>query len=386
MIVDDRAQESLGKELSAFREGRLLPLDSWLVTRVVFESGALRAGVEKLDGAWRSAGRDIEGRIADDLLDRLSRAEVRRFVPVKELASIGLATVRKKKPVPAGTVEVLLEKAKEPVRLEFFAPPELAPGKLVAVQVSSRGDTIVVDSQVWDDVRSLASRLKTAPAALAPAAQAPGPGTGAVSRHARGFSPGCLAGPCGGRVATERSRSEPTSRAAPPGLSLELLLSSDLVDLLLRRVEEGARGQNEPQVELSGELRPLALRPDEARTAELGLGEVGVRDVGPLEESPFEDRADEVGEAEVGPGEVRFLAFGADEVRPREIRGGRHDPGHARPLHVRPAERGAVEVGALEDAPFEVRLGQVGTGEVGLGVVAPPEVRADADGVGQLAR
>ncbi len=174
MIVDDRAQESLGKELSAFREGKLLPLDPWLVTRVVFESGALRAGVEKVDGAWRSAGRDIEGRIADDLLDRLSRAEVRRFVPAKELASIGLATVRRKKPVPAGTVEILLEKAKEPIRLEFFAPPELAPEKLVAVQVSARGDTIVVDSQVWDDVRSLASRLKTAPAAQAPGTPVPG--------------------------------------------------------------------------------------------------------------------------------------------------------------------------------------------------------------------
>ena len=64
---------------------KLLPLDTWLVTRVVFESGALRAGAEKLDGTWRSAGREIEGRIADDLLDRLSRAEVRRFVPAKEL-------------------------------------------------------------------------------------------------------------------------------------------------------------------------------------------------------------------------------------------------------------------------------------------------------------
>lgn len=174
MVVDDRAQESLGKELSAFREEKLLPLDSWLVTRVVFASGALRAGVEKVDGAWRSAGRDVEGRVADDLLDRISRAEVRRFVPAKELASIGLAEVRRKAPVPAGTVEILLEKAKEPIRLEFFAPPELAPGKLVAVRVSGRGDTLVVDSGVWDDVRSLASRLKTAPAAQAPGTAVPG--------------------------------------------------------------------------------------------------------------------------------------------------------------------------------------------------------------------
>jgi len=174
MVVDDRAQESVGKELSAFREGKLLPVDTWLVTRVVFESGALRAGAEKLDGAWRSAGREIEGRIADDLLDRLSRAEVRRFVPAKELASIGLATVRRKKPVPAGTVEVLLENAKEPTRVDFFVPSELEAEKLVAVQVSGRGDTLVVDSGVWDDVRSLASRLKTASAAQTPAAAAAG--------------------------------------------------------------------------------------------------------------------------------------------------------------------------------------------------------------------
>ncbi|MBK9088395.1 MAG: DUF4340 domain-containing protein [Holophagales bacterium] len=176
MVVDDRAQESLGKELSAFREGKLLPLDTWLVTRVVFESGALRTGAEKLDGAWRSAGREIEGRVADDLLDRLSRTEVRRFVPVKELATIGLATVRRKKPVPAGKVEVLLEKAKEPIRVDFFVSRELETEKLVAVQVTGRGDTLVVDASVWDDILSLASRLKSAPAALAPdAAAASGP-------------------------------------------------------------------------------------------------------------------------------------------------------------------------------------------------------------------
>jgi hypothetical protein len=174
MVVDDRAQESLGKELSAFREGKLLPLDTWLVTRVVFESGSLRAGAEKLDGAWRSAGREIEGRAADDLLDRLSRTEVRRFVPVKELATIGLATIRRKKPVSVGTVEVLLEKAKEPMRADFYFSRELEGEKLVAVQVSGRGDTLVVDAGVWDDILSLASRLKAAPAALTPETTAAG--------------------------------------------------------------------------------------------------------------------------------------------------------------------------------------------------------------------
>ncbi|MFN7987144.1 MAG: DUF4340 domain-containing protein [Thermoanaerobaculia bacterium] len=182
MVVDDRAQESLGKELSAFREGRLLPLDPWLVTRVVFESPALRAGAEKLDGAWRSAGREIGAATAEDLLDRLSRAEVRRFVPSKELASIGLASTRKSRPVPAGTVEVVLEKAKEPVQVAFFLPAGLAAEKGVAAQVTGRADTLVVDSSVWDDVRSLAAQLRTAADAPPPAPAAtatPGPKPGA---------------------------------------------------------------------------------------------------------------------------------------------------------------------------------------------------------------
>jgi hypothetical protein len=166
LVVDDRAQESLGKELSAFREQKLLPLDTWLATRVVFESGSLRAGAEKVEGTWRSAGREIDGRLAEDLVDRLGRAEVRRFVATKELTAIGLATIRKKKPVPAGSVEVLLEKAKEPVRIDFYTPAELAAGKVVAAQVTGRGDTLVVDAAVWEDVRTFASRLRTE--ALAP--------------------------------------------------------------------------------------------------------------------------------------------------------------------------------------------------------------------------
>ena len=165
MVVDDRAQEALGKELSAFREGRLFPLETWLVTRVVFESEALRAGAEKLDGTWRSAGREVEGRIPEDLLERLGRAEARRFVTAKDLASIGLASVRRRAPVPAGSVEVLLEKAKAPVRIAFFTTPPLAAEQLVAARVDGRGDTLVVDASVWDDVRSFAVRLKAAGAA-----------------------------------------------------------------------------------------------------------------------------------------------------------------------------------------------------------------------------
>jgi hypothetical protein len=59
-------------------------------------------------------------------------------------------------------VEVLLEKAKEPVRVDFFAPAQLAAEQLVAARVSGRGDVLVVDGSVWDDIRSFASRLKPA--------------------------------------------------------------------------------------------------------------------------------------------------------------------------------------------------------------------------------
>ena len=92
----------------------------------------------------------------------IGRAEVRRFVAAKDLASIGLAPVRRKAPVPAGSVEVLLEKAKAPVRVAFFSTPPLAAEQLVAARVDGRGDTLVVDASVWDDVRSFAVRLKAA--------------------------------------------------------------------------------------------------------------------------------------------------------------------------------------------------------------------------------
>jgi hypothetical protein len=168
MVVDDRAQESLGKELSAFRESRLLPVDTWLVTRVVLDTESLRAGAEKVEGTWRSAGREIDRKLAEDLVERLARAEVRRFVTSKELGTIGLATVRRKKPVPAGSVEVLLEKAKEPMKVDFFVPAELAAEGAVAVQATGRGDTIIIDAAVWAEILVLAERLKTAAAPPVP--------------------------------------------------------------------------------------------------------------------------------------------------------------------------------------------------------------------------
>jgi hypothetical protein len=173
MVVDDRAQESLGKELSAFREGKLLPLDPWLVTRVEIEGGDLRAGAEKVEGAWSSGGREVDAKLAEDVVERISSAEVRRFVAAKDLGTIGLAPGKRKKPVPEGVVELLVEKAKAPLRVEFFAPAELAAGKEVAARVTGRGDTIVVDASAWADVLAAAKKLKGAAAAPAPAPAKP---------------------------------------------------------------------------------------------------------------------------------------------------------------------------------------------------------------------
>lgn len=174
MVVDDRAQESLGKELSAYREGKLLPLDPWLVTRVEVEGGELRAGAEKLEGAWSSAGREVEAKLVEDLVDRVSTAEVRRFVAAKDLGTIGLAPSRRKKPASAGSVELLVEKAKAPLRVEFFAPAELAAEKAVAARVTGRGDTLVVDATIWTDVLAAARRLKAAAGPKPPAKPATG--------------------------------------------------------------------------------------------------------------------------------------------------------------------------------------------------------------------
>ena len=97
---------------------------------------------------------------------------VRRFVAGKDLGTIGLAPVKRRPPAADGSGELLLEKAKEPLRLEFFSPEPLAAEKLVAARVTGRGDVVLVDGSVWEDVRTFASRLRTAGAAAGPTAPA----------------------------------------------------------------------------------------------------------------------------------------------------------------------------------------------------------------------
>ena len=181
LLVDDRAQESLGKELSAFRESKLLPLDPWLVTRVAVEASGLRAGAEKVEGAWSSAGREIAAKLAEDVIERVSSAEIRRFVSARDLATVGLAPKRRVRPVPEGAVELLVERAKAPLRVEFFSSAELAREQAVAARVTGRGDTLVVDASIYRDVVAAGKKLKEASSETPPAAPAgpkPAPAAG----------------------------------------------------------------------------------------------------------------------------------------------------------------------------------------------------------------
>ena len=56
VVIDDRVREDLDKELSAYRESRVAPVDTFTLRRVSFSADDLRAGADKVDGAWRSAG------------------------------------------------------------------------------------------------------------------------------------------------------------------------------------------------------------------------------------------------------------------------------------------------------------------------------------------
>ncbi len=77
VVVDDRAQEELGKEFLAMRESRLLPIEAFRVRKVQFEAGDLRAGAEKVDGEWRAGDGRSRRRRSRGCVGRVSRAESR---------------------------------------------------------------------------------------------------------------------------------------------------------------------------------------------------------------------------------------------------------------------------------------------------------------------
>jgi hypothetical protein len=167
VVVDDRIQEELGKEFTAFRETRVLPVDVFRLRRVQFDSGDLHAGADRVDGEWRSAGRAITASLVDNLVGRLARAENRGFVTRKDYAARGIAA--SPKAVPLATMEVLEEESEAPRTARFFAAAAGGGPPAVAAEVSGRQDAILVDAAILDDLKREAGRLRDA-AKEAPAA------------------------------------------------------------------------------------------------------------------------------------------------------------------------------------------------------------------------
>jgi hypothetical protein len=165
VVVDDRVLENLSKEFSAFRENRLCPVDSWAAVRVTYESGDVRAGAERVGGEWRSGGKTIGAALAEDLVDRISRAEAKGFVGRKDWAAHGIAvgTPKGKVAAPLARVEILKEKQKDPAVVSFYAAAPLGTTPVVAAEVTGRADALLVEKSVLDDVRQLAQKLKSAP-------------------------------------------------------------------------------------------------------------------------------------------------------------------------------------------------------------------------------
>lgn len=182
LVVDDRLQDDLSKELSAFREPKLLPIEPWSTARISFESPAIRAGAERVEGQWRTAGKSVAASAAEDLLDRLSRIEARGFVAPRDYAARGIPVPRGKGkgPEPLATVEILRSGDATPSVVRFFPAAPSGAATLVAAEVTGRSEAVLVDAGSFQELPKLAEKLKhaasaapTVPAAPAPAAKAP---------------------------------------------------------------------------------------------------------------------------------------------------------------------------------------------------------------------
>jgi hypothetical protein len=161
VVVDDRAQEELGKEFLAMRESRLLPVEAFRVRKLQFEAGDLRAGAEKVDGEWRAGGRAIPPTAVESLVGRVSRAESRAFVSRKDYAARGILSGQKGTK-PLATLEISEEKAPAPavVKLWTAAPFEGQP--VLAAEVTGRADALLVEAALLDDLRRDAEKLRDA--------------------------------------------------------------------------------------------------------------------------------------------------------------------------------------------------------------------------------
>jgi hypothetical protein len=151
VVIDDRIREDLDKELSAYRETRVAPVDTYALRRVSFAADDLRAGADKVDGQWRSAGRPVAALHAEGMAAVLGRAEGRGFVPSRP----GKPAAEK----PLATVEIAGETEGTARTATFFPGPAPA-GSLVAVQVTGRPERLLVDRAVLEEIRREASALR----------------------------------------------------------------------------------------------------------------------------------------------------------------------------------------------------------------------------------
>jgi hypothetical protein len=175
VVVDDRVMEEIGKELLAFRETRLLPLDVFRARRLQFDAGALRVGAEKVDGEWRSADRAPGAAAVEAFFGVLSRAESRGFVAKKDYAARGIAA--SPKVAPLASVEILEEGDASPRSATFYpASPGGGPA-VVAAEVTGRPDALLVEAALLEDLKREAVRIrdaaKEAPKPSPPPAAAP---------------------------------------------------------------------------------------------------------------------------------------------------------------------------------------------------------------------
>ncbi|MCK6683087.1 MAG: DUF4340 domain-containing protein [Thermoanaerobaculia bacterium] len=172
VIVDDRVLENLSKEFSAFRETKVLPLDSWTVTRFMIEMGDFRTGAEKIEGLWRSTGKRVPTGTVEDFLDRIARLEAKVFVGKKDYAAFGIPVPKKGATVlPLGSIEIRDEKSTQPRTLTFIPASPLQSEPAVAVEVSGRSDAMVLGKSEMTELLMLARKVKDA--ALAEPAPTP---------------------------------------------------------------------------------------------------------------------------------------------------------------------------------------------------------------------
>jgi hypothetical protein len=177
-VVDDRVREDLDAEMSAWREGRVLPVDMPALRRVSFVADDLRAGAEKVEGTWRSTGREIHADVAEALGGGIARAEVKTFLPRRN--------GKPAKDKPVATLELVSEGETPERVVSFFEEPPGTAG--VVAEVTGRPEPMLVDRSVLDDLRRAASALHAAAVGKqketgkvkAPAKPATPPGPGAA--------------------------------------------------------------------------------------------------------------------------------------------------------------------------------------------------------------